>query len=433
MENPNPLYSLSLIERKINDPKRLLACKTATAISNENSEWIIKESIIFKNTLACHCGVEANGPQYYQIIVDPLMPSSNLWADVVVKGIGFELLPDKLEQLVEQLKGAMPPKVCVNINALNSLQNDRTIIIRRVCLKRLAELFIAAYDGCRKKLFLELFEDPEEEMGDGLRGILARSSISIECLIDDFFAVDTYSKALLLVELFSAKLEERRDVTLRIYIVDILSPELCQMKRTVKLIRNKLPITPLSADSDGQLLSIERILDHFLWPATRKFDSIIKDRLGEKGLEEEIYNILNKGSKKRKINNITSATSYNEDCIISIDNIRVQNHRLESIIECSHYLLFPAFDTARRQLLFFLKPRREVIARVLLPGLFRHKGQFLHGPCLTQKEIGGRSREKDWYYSLADYSPVRQLTHVDAFVNCTTTVAKRPVVLPFYF
>lgn len=415
------LYSLALAESEHNDAVRLYACYSA-ANATPAEELTVRDSPFFKNDYV----FEAKGPEYNPLVVNPLMPSAELWVDVVLTGLGLASLPDNLRALVECLRNAAPPKAdapCpLPVDERNSMDGDRTALARRVCLRYLAEL-VAKHGGCAtpRDLFQKLFDEPGLGMGEGFSGFLARSAVSLERLVQDFMRLDTYSKALLMVEVFSAQLDEG-DLPLRLAVVDVLSPHFCKMSRRVVLSRRLREKRTLVADADVQVVCVERAMSKFLWPATRVFEPATRvfepaDEEAKSSPAKEIHSILNAG-KGHKTKSVTVASAADASCVF------VSDFPVRTDFKVEHYLSFPAFASEDRKPLFFLTPKRHVVARILLPGLFRRESQFYHGTCLNSKE---------WTYHLADYSPVRSPPLVAASKYCASTASRRHVARPYYF
>nr|BDV49829.1 MAG: wsv415-like protein [Penaeus semisulcatus pemonivirus] len=472
------LFSLAMVEREINDPIRTLACHAAAR------EYMNQDNITVAD---CHSPVigpitseiinapflECNGPTYTPLVIDPLLPSEDIWVDVEIVEVGMTPLPDDLHQWIKELQNSsfLPTK---------EGRGCRTTITRRVCLIDLVNSVIHLCTENRKldrrSLFYELFEDPISNMSEGLSGVLGRSVAQVDRIIQDFYKMDTYSKALLFLETFIAHLDKRSDISIRLHILDILVPEFCLIKRQTILrskpqVNSKWVYRGLEADRDVTIISLERVLNKFLYPATLCSSMIHhmhqQQQLQSKPPERERHH------KNTAINEIVNCILYNQsvgrqaknilessddesvlgaapgDLIVAIKNIPIRNKW--RLLDCeigNHYVLYPIFpnilssESQNDIPLTFLSLKTETISRFFLPGLFGHTGQFHYGSCYSRiidrsDNIGcppqSTASDKEWSYALADYSPLRLPQCINVSDCCASTSSKQPAVLPYYF
>nr|BDT61804.1 MAG: wsv415-like protein [Penaeus monodon endogenous nimavirus] len=475
------LFSLAMVERDINDPIRILACKAAAR------EHISQDKIIVADYLSPIIGpitsettlaplLECDGPTYTPLVIDPLLPSIEIWVDVEIVEAGMTPLPNDLHRWIMDLQDSSP-------SPTKEGRKCRTTIKRRVCLSDLVNSIIhlctenEVFD--RHALFYQLFEDPIADMSEGLSGVLGRSVVQVDRIVQDFYKMDTYSKALLFLETFIAHLDHRNDISIRLRILDILVPEFCLIKRQT-ILRNKNQVKSkwvnqgLEADRDVTVISLERILCKFLYPATscssmlhhkqkqqerrQQLQSQQREREGHQkpaAIDEIVNCILYDKSvgRQTKANIESSAESVlgtaPGDLLVAIKNIPIRNRW--RLLDCeigNHYVLYPIFpnslscDNDSYLPVTFLSLKRETISRFFLPGLFGHTGQFQYGLCCnkgidTSNNIQCPPRSiasgEQWLYALADYSPLRSPQCVNVSECCAPTSLKRPAVLPYYF
>ena len=128
--------------------------------------------------------------------------------------------------------------------------------------------------------------------------------------------------------------------------------------------------------------------------------------------------------------------------------------RNEPLVPSAHnHLLFPVFADERpgAEILFFMHPKIETAASLLLPGLFRNKKQYLCGNCKwmnmegktptsrVSSAAGSKDTKETWRYSLADYCPLRYCTgeislQLEKSGGGTSTLSSKHLdVQPLYF
>nr|BDW09857.1 MAG: wsv415-like protein [Marsupenaeus japonicus pemonivirus] len=476
------LFSLAMVEREINDPIRTLICReTARApISRDRITAADCSSAIFGRITSESMSasfLECDGLAYTTLVIDPLLPAVCIWVEVEIIEVGLAPLPDDLSRWLEDLQNRSTP--------VKKDKECRTTITRRVCLNDLVDSIMnhcASNENFdRRSLFHQLFEDPVTDMSQGLPGVLSRSVVQVDWIVDDFFRMDTYSKALLFLETFIAHLEQRSDVSIRLHVLDILVPEFCFINRRT-IIRNNQHANSrrinegLEADRDVTVVSLERILSKFLYPATLWSFNLHqnqhhhhqqqqhqqeqelqrrpqeRDRDRDSSTIDKIFHCIIHNKSLQSQTDTDEGSSVKKavgaaapgDLVVAINNVPVRNRW--RLLDCkigNHYILYPVFpsvmsrDSQSDPPLTFLSLKRETISRFLLPGLFGHAGQFRYGPCYSKsnnhRQGDSATSNKDWFYALADYSPLRSLQRISASRCCGPTSLKPLAVLPYYF
>ena len=339
-------------------------------------------------------------------------------------------------------------------------QESNSEFARRLTLRHLCKIILRSDIVISKKdLFNAIFEKPWEVVSAGnARGLANRARFTQESLIGWFFSFDTYSKCIIFLEAVTRYLDAQA-TPVSLSLDDIYCDVFTQIIRQTYITRisNSAahPELSLAPTSDMRLLPVTDCIKNFLMSAVvvtdfsftgreyrfatntnniaspptteTNMESIKRILCGDgqtSGEEDEKEKIDSKRTVKRK------AVSYRgpfkkkkrEDGAMLYSVIEGYKEgvlsplivyvRHEPLVPSAHnHLLFPVFADEKpgSEILFFMYPKLTSAASLLLPGLFRHKKQYLCGECKWMNNSSGEEGET-WKYSLADYSPLKYCT-----------------------
>lgn len=379
---------------------------------------------------------------------------------------------------------------------------QKNMFARRLSLKHLCDIIESSGAITNKKqFFTELFQTPEEVVhAADIMGIANRSRFTLESFTNWFFSFDTFSKCMVFYEAVNNYLQANAS-PLSLILDDIYCDVFTQIIRqsyiTRVSVKQTLPDMALSPTEDTKLINIKECVSNFIMndiqtndlSFTRRDYRLVTSIYGTVGtfennsvgavpgsaitsrdkapVTESSIDIIRKTLKRKssdtyrvpfaKRRKQTTVTRYimiegSVNGTVSPITVYVRNEPLVPTVH--NHLLFPVFSLEREgsNILFFLKLRPFVAAALLLPGVFNHKNNYLHGDCKwmqqqqqpaspllpPSKSLPTRSSTV-WRYTLADYSPLkssfRETLHpTKTYGNGTTTTGRRQrSVQPLYF
>lgn len=384
--------SVSLVDYRINNTVRRSAAAKATVVK-EADIMPCSEKTVLCEDYEIYCPDPLENPGLDSMFVD-------VEVNIVKSGGKDEKVAKALKELGPFETGPRRRFITREENqapvSVEPWRESPVLFYRRLSLYDLATLIRDSYKEDRRAIFDELFEDPEEmtENSD-LMSLTNRSKFSKESLEDWFFDLDTYSKCITLVEVFSRKLYESM-ASVRIDMYDLYCRRFSGIKRQVSIallddsdfdtrLKNLSPLP------DVRLVSASKVISDFLSFTTSTVTKRLSMITADRG-DDEAPSV-----KKLRV------TDGYESFSISPFEVEIRTRPKVGISQFFNQLLFPVY-AEDKEILFLMKIRPHMVATLFLPGLFRSREQYYSGLCrgLTSNN-GGRQ----WRFTLADYSPVR--------------------------
>lgn len=387
--------SVSLVDYRINNTVRRSAAAKAT-VAKETDIISCPEKMVLCEDYEIYCPDPLENPGEDNMFVD-------VEVSIVTSGGKEEKVTKALKELGPFRNGASRRFITREENqapvSVEPWIESQFLFYRRLPLYNLATLIRDSYREDRRAIFDELFEDPEEmTQNSDLMSLTNRSKFSKESLEDWFFDLDTYSKCIALVEIFSRKLYESM-ASVRIDVYDLYCRRFSGIKRQVAIgllddndfhtrLKNLSPL------SDVKLVSASKVISDFLSFTTSTVTSEVSKRLS--------MMIDNRGDGGLpSVNKLRVLDGYDSSSISPFE-VEIRTRPKIGIAQVFNQLLFPVY-AEEKEILFLMKIRPRMVATLFLPGLFRNREQYYSGLCRNLT----RNKWQQWRFTLADYSPVR--------------------------